>query len=122
MQGGLIFAAGRVRSNKKKKSGKKHEKFRRTQSTPRNPQQPGDRDQLETAGEATRPTRYLISARFHRFRVCGNGPLTAFAISKNHECYTYTLTDRPTDRQTDRQIKIKKRPRSLRSLGLVTLQ
>ena len=42
-QGGLMLAAGRVRSNKKK-----NEKIRRTQNTPRNPQDPGDRDQLET--------------------------------------------------------------------------
>ena len=32
-------------------------KIRPTQSTPRNPQQPGDRDHLETAREKTRPTR-----------------------------------------------------------------
>ena len=40
----------------KKKSNKKHTKSRRTQSTPRNPQQPGDRDHLETARDETCPT------------------------------------------------------------------
>ena len=34
---------------KKKNGEKKHKKIRRTQNTPRNPQQPGDRNQLETA-------------------------------------------------------------------------
>ena len=57
-QGGLILAAGRVRSKKKKKIEKKTpEKIRRTQNTPRNLQQPGDRDQLETARDETCPTR-----------------------------------------------------------------
>ena len=46
-QGVLILAAGRVRSGKKKL--KKSSKSRRTQNIPRNPQQPGDRNQLETA-------------------------------------------------------------------------
>ena len=56
-QGGLILAAGRVRS-KKKKSKKKHEKKPRpTENTPRNPHQPSDRDQLETTRGETRPTR-----------------------------------------------------------------
>ena len=32
-------------------------KSRRTQTTPRNPQQPGDRDHLEAACDETRPTR-----------------------------------------------------------------
>ena len=32
-------------------------KIRPTQNTPRNPQQRGDRDQLETARDVTRPTR-----------------------------------------------------------------
>ena len=45
-QGGLILAAGRARSKKKKR---KKTKFRRTQNTPRNPKQPGDRDHLETS-------------------------------------------------------------------------
>ena len=39
-------------------SWKKHgKKIRPTQNTPRKPQQPGDRDQLETARVETRPTR-----------------------------------------------------------------
>ena len=57
-QGGLILAPGRVRS-KNKKSGEKtkHEKIRPTQNTPRKPQQAGDRDDLETGRDGTRPTR-----------------------------------------------------------------
>ena len=56
-QGGLIIAAGRVHSSKKKKIEKKtHEKIRPTQNTLRNPQQPGDRDHLETARDVTRST------------------------------------------------------------------
>ena len=54
--GGLILAAGRVLS-KEKNSEKKHEKICPTQNTPRNPQQQGDRDHLETARDETRPTR-----------------------------------------------------------------
>ena len=91
-QGGLILAARRVRSNKKK-SKKKHEKIRPTQTTPRNPQQPSDRNHLETAHDKTRPMRWPMIARFHRFRVCENRPRTALAISKNDECYTYTQAD-----------------------------
>ena len=55
-QGGLILAVGRVRS-KKKKSLKDDEKIRPTENTPRKPQQPGDRDHLETASDETCPTR-----------------------------------------------------------------
>ena len=39
------------------KQNKKHEKSRPTLNTPRNPQQPGDRDKLEAARDETRPTR-----------------------------------------------------------------
>ena len=46
-----------------------------------------------------RPTRFSILRRFHRYRVRGNRPHTALAISKNDECYTHT------DRHTDRLIK-----------------
>ena len=53
-QGGLILAAGRVRSSKKKRK-EKHEKIRPTQNIPRNPQQLRDRDHLETARDETRP-------------------------------------------------------------------
>ena len=54
-QDGFILAAGRVRSKKKQNRKKKNtKKSRRTQSTPRNPQQPGDRDHLETVRDATR--------------------------------------------------------------------
>ena len=36
---------------------KNKKKSRLTENTPRKPQQPGDRDQLETARDETRPTR-----------------------------------------------------------------
>ena len=77
-------------------SWKARKKIRPTQNTPRNSQPPGDRDQIETARGKTRSTRYPILARFHRSRVCENRPRTAFAISKNDECYTHT------DTQTDK--------------------
>ena len=51
----LIRAASRVLS--KEKNVNKKTKSRRTQKTPQNPQQPGDRDQLETTCDETRPTR-----------------------------------------------------------------
>ena len=97
-QGSLILAAGRVRSKKNEEIEKKKEKkkIRPTQNTPRNPQQPGDRDHLETAIDETRPTRLPILARFHRFRVCGNRLRTALAISKNRRML-HTLTDTQTD-------------------------
>ena len=47
-QGGLRLAAGRVRLNKKK-----HKQIRPTQNTPRNLQQPGNREQLGTALDET---------------------------------------------------------------------
>ena len=75
----LILAADHVRSKKKTP------KSRRTRNTPRNPQQPGDRDHLETACDETRPTRQPILARFLRSRVCGNRPRTALAISTSRE-------------------------------------
>ena len=52
-----ILAAGRVRSKKKKLKKQNPKKSRRTQNTPRNLQQPGDRDQLEMVRDETRPTR-----------------------------------------------------------------
>ena len=39
----------------------KKKKIRPTQNTPRNPQQPGDRDYLETARDKPRPTRIPFS-------------------------------------------------------------
>ena len=92
-QGGLILAARRVRS-KKTMSKTKSRNIRPTQNTPRNPQQPGDRDHLETARDETRPTHYPILARFHRSRLCGNRPRTALAISKTRRMlHIHTLTD-----------------------------
>ena len=57
-QGDLILAARRVRSKKNKNGAKKNtKKSRRTQNTPRNPLQRGDRDYLETPRDKTHPTR-----------------------------------------------------------------
>ena len=56
-RGGFILAAGRVRLKKKKIEETNQEKIRPTQITKRNPQQPGDRDHLESARKKTRPTR-----------------------------------------------------------------
>ena len=75
-----------------KNTGKK---IRSNQNTPRKPQQPGDRDHLNTACDETRSLRSPTFARFHKSRVCGNRPRAALAISKNDECYTHT--DRHTD-------------------------
>ena len=88
-QGGLILAARRVRS-KKTMSKTKSRNIRPTQNTPRNPQQPADRDHLETARDETRPTHYPILARFHRYRLCGNGLAQLSQSVKHNECYTYT--------------------------------
>ena len=54
-QGGLIHAAGRVRS---KKQNEKWTESGRTDS-----QQPGDRDSLETVRQETSPTRESSSSR-----------------------------------------------------------
>ena len=116
---------------RKKKLKKKHEKIRPTQNTPRHPQQPGDPDHLETERDETRPTHSPTLARFHRSWVCDNRPRTALAISKNDECYTHihTQTDKinngtlyaPRRYEEAFLPKGKKRPRSLRSLGLASL-
>ena len=55
-QGGLILAAGRVRSkkNKKNKKTKNPEKICPIQNTPRNPHQLADRDHLETTSDERR--------------------------------------------------------------------
>ena len=57
-RGRLILAAGRVR-RRKENERKKHEIPPNTKKTHHgiNPQQPGDRDHLETACDETRPTR-----------------------------------------------------------------
>ena len=53
-QGGLVLAAGRVRS--KKNNSKKKREIPLHQKHTTNPQQPGDRDDLKTACDKTRPT------------------------------------------------------------------
>ena len=57
-QGGLILAAGRVCVQSERNENKKTN-FRRTQKTP-HPQQPGDRDHLETACDEIHPMRWPI--------------------------------------------------------------
>ena len=76
----------------KKTKKKKHEIPLNTKKTHHEiyPQQPGDRDDLETACDETRPTRSPTFARFYISRGCGNRPRTALALSKNDECYTRT--------------------------------
>ena len=93
-QGGLILEVGRVRSKKQKIAKKQNrKKIRPTQNTPRKPQQPGDRDHLETACDETRLTRLPMLARFHRSRVCVNRPRTALAFIKNDERHTQETND-----------------------------
>ena len=84
---------------KKKEKRKNTKESRPTLNSPRNQQQLGDRDHLETTRDETRPTRSHMLARSHRSGVCGNRSRTALTISKNDECYMYT------DRHTDRLIK-----------------
>ena len=57
-QGGLILAAGRVRSNKKKIGKKKHKKNPpHPKHTTKSTAARGDHDHLKTARDETRPTR-----------------------------------------------------------------
>ena len=60
-QSGLILAAGRVSSKKKKIGKNKKQKIRPTPNTARNPQQPGDRVQLEAAPRKHVPRVRLYS-------------------------------------------------------------
>ena len=56
-QGGLILAAGRVRSKNNKIGEEKHEKVPpHPKYTTKPTQQPGNRDRVETARDETRPT------------------------------------------------------------------
>ena len=73
-QGGAILAAGRVRW-KRKTNRKKAGKNSSHPNTPRNQQQPGDRDNLEKARYETADTIYPILARFYRFQVVEIGPV-----------------------------------------------
>ena len=56
-RGGLMLAAGRVRPKKKKTKKNTEKSAPPPKNTPRNPQQPCDRIQLEMACEETRHTR-----------------------------------------------------------------
>ena len=70
-----MLAAGRVRSKKEKRKTKTRNPTTQKIHHEINPQQPGDRDHLETACDETRPTREPMLARFlHKSRVCGNRP------------------------------------------------
>ena len=51
-------------TNLKMQTHGKREKIRPTENTPRKPQQPGDRDHLETVCDETRPTRSPTLAGF----------------------------------------------------------
>ena len=77
----------------KKKHEKKHEKIRPTQNTPRNPQQPGDRVQLQTACKETRPTHSPASID-PGFAEIGLVQLSQSVKTTN---VTHTLTDTQTD-------------------------
>ena len=94
-KGGVIFATGGVRS-KKKKIHNKNTKIRPTQNTPRYPQEPSNGNHLETAFRNT--SHALAHTRLLPQIPClWKSASTALAISKNDECYTYTLTDTQID-------------------------
>lgn len=90
--------AVRVRRNKNET---KHTKPRRTQNIPPKPQQPGDPDDLETAGHETRHTRYTpSSAAFVDAEFVEIGHKAALAISDDVEKGRQTVHSRPAIRQT----------------------
>ena len=93
-QCGLILAAGRVRSKKTKR--KINTKSRRTQSTPRNPQQPGDRDHLETACDVTRLMLSPYSPTY-----IDPGFVQIGLVQLSHSVKTMNVTHTLTDTQTD---------------------
>ena len=97
-QGGLILAAGRVRSKEKKIEKKNTKKS----AAPKTHHEIHCSPTTATTSKP-RATKHIPRvrpySRFHRSRVCGNRPRTALAISKDDECYTYTHT------QTYRQMK-----------------
>ena len=82
---------------------------RRTQSAPRNPQQPGDRDPLETANvtkHVPRVSPYSPAFVDPGFVEIGLVQLSRSAKTTNvthTQIETETDTDRQTDRQRDRQ-------------------
>ena len=63
-QGGFILHVDRVRSKKKNRKKQKQQKIHPAQNTPRYPQQPGDRDHLETARDETHSTPASIDPGF----------------------------------------------------------
>ena len=89
----------KTQKTKKKKNEKKNEKTKKIappQNTPRNSQQPGDRDHFETACDETRPT--CLPTLVHLdpgFVEIGLAQLSQSVKTTN---VTHTLTDRRTDR------------------------
>ena len=79
------------------KKRQKSTKSRRT-NTPRNPQQPGDRDHLETACDETRPTRLPMLARFIDPGVLEIGLVQ---LSQSVKLRRILHIQRQTGRQTD---------------------
>ena len=117
------------RSDQKSKQ-KEQGKIRLTRNTPRNQEKPGDRDHFDTACDKARPRRWPTPYRFHRSQVRGSRICIALVISKNDEWYTRTHS--PTKKPNNGTLCApryekaflsagKKRPRSLRSLGLASL-
>ena len=89
-QGALL--TGRVSSKKTKNGKKKKKKYRRTQNTPRNPQQLGDPDHLERACDETRPTPpYSPAFKDPEFVEIG---FVQLSQSVKIESYTYTVVHR----------------------------
>ena len=94
-QGGLILAADRVRSKKKKKTP--HHK-----NTRRNPQQPGARDHLETARRNTSHVSSYSSASIDP------GFMEIGLVQLSQQVKTTNITHAYSDTQTDRLIYKKK--------------
>ena len=100
MQGGLILAAGRVRSKKKKIENKKHEQIRRTQNAPRNTQQPVDR-----ATSRWRVTKHVPRASPYSPASIDPGFVEIGLVQLSRSVKMTNVTHTHTDRHTDRQIK-----------------
>ena len=89
-----------MRSTKRKIGEKKNtKKSRRAQNTPRNPQQHGDRDHLETARDVPRVSLYSPASIDPGFVEIDFAQLSQSV--KDDECYTYT--DKTHIQTTDRQ-------------------
>ena len=109
---------------------KKTETIRPTQNTPLNPQQPGDRAQVETACEQTRATLWPILSRFHRSGFWKSASSSSRNQRKRRVVHTHAHTQtnqimatctHPVMKRPFFCPRGKKRLRSLRSLGLASL-